>query len=352
MTVREKGSRALVCSALAAFLTIAVVGHAVAASQLDWSNCLAVQPDRKIAGCTRILQDQGQKPGSRAIAYYNRGRAHFGKGDLSLAIADYNEAIRLETGYVAAYEARGRAWSDKGEFARSIADFDEVIRRNPHLSSAYNSRGIAWRAKGDLNRAIEDYDEALRLDSKSSIPYNNRAIAWRAKGDIDRAMADFNEAIRLDPKFALAYVNRGVASYYGGYVARAQVDFLHASDLNPKDAYAALWLDLTLRRSMIPSQLSKAARHLDMKAWPAPIIRLFLGEMTPAAVIAATHGRDPITRRAQVCEANLFSGALALLQGSKEQALPLLQRAASDCPRTFVEWEAANAELRALGAAP
>lgn len=350
--VRMKGSGALVYSVLTAFLTIAVAGHAMATSQLDWNNCIAVQPDRKIVGCTRILQDRGEKPRSRAIAHYNRGLAHFGRGDLNRAIADYNEAIRLESGYVAAHEARGRAWSDKGELARAIADFDEVIRLNPHLSSAYNSRGIALRAKGDLDRAIADYDEALRLDSKSSIPYNNRAIAWRAKGDLDRAMADFNEAIRLDPKFALAYVNRGVASYYGGYVARAQVDFLHASDLNPKDAYAALWLDIALRRNMIPSQLSKAAKHLDMKVWPAPIVRLFLGEMTLAAVIAATHGRDPTMERVQVCEANFFGGALALLQGSKEQALQRLQRAARDCPRTFVEWEAANAELRALGAAP
>ena len=51
--------------------------------------------DRVIAACTRFLNDRGESQGNRAGAYNDRGIAWHDKGDLDRAIADYNEAIRL-----------------------------------------------------------------------------------------------------------------------------------------------------------------------------------------------------------------------------------------------------------------
>jgi lipoprotein NlpI len=90
-------------------------------------------------------------------------------------------------------------------------------------------------------------------------------------------------------------------------------------------------------------------RKIDMTKWPAPLIRLFLRQITPAAALAAADDADLNKKKGQVCEANFFSGELAMQQGAKEQALKLFRLAATDCPRTFVEWESANAELKALG---
>jgi lipoprotein NlpI len=115
--------------------------------------------------------------------------------------------------------------------------------------------------------------------------------------------------------------------------------------------YAALWLDIAERRNNIPSRLAQAAKQLDMMAWPAPVIRLFLGELSPDQTIAAAADVDPKTQQGQVCEANFYSGELALLQGKKEDAIRLFQFAAGNCPHDFAERHAANAELKALGAA-
>ena len=89
-----------------------------------------------------------------------------------------------------------------------------------------------------------------------------------------------------------------------------------------------------------------------MTKWPAPVIQMFLGQMTPTAVLAAADNPDATTKAGQVCDANLYSGELALRQGAKDDATRLIRLAASDCPKTFDEWLAANAELKALGAAP
>jgi lipoprotein NlpI len=151
--------------------------------------------------------------------------------------------------------------------------------------------------------------------------YNGRGNAYRAKGDNDRAIADYSEALSIDPKYFPAYFSRGRLYLYGGSIAKAQADFKQMKELNPKDAYAALWLDIAERRNNIPSHLAQAAKELDMTAWPAPVVRLLLGQMTPAEVLAAADNPDAKTKKGQICEANFYSGELALSQGTKDEAI-------------------------------
>jgi lipoprotein NlpI len=181
--------------------------------------------------------------------------------------------------------------------------------------------------------------------------YASRGIAYRAKGDLDGATADYHEAIRLDPKLPNAYLQLGLAYLYRGNLARAFADVRQASEFNPKDPYGALWVDIVGQRNNLPSRLSEAISNIDMTAWPAPVIRLFLGQMTPAAVLAAADDPDATRKTGQVCEANFFSGEWALRNGAKDEARRLFLLAASDCPKNFIQWGAANEELKALGAA-
>jgi lipoprotein NlpI len=214
---------------------------------------------------------------------------------------------------------------------------------------AHNSRGNAYYAKGDYDHALADYDQAIRFDPEYASAYYNRGTAYKAKGDYDHALADYDQTIRLDPKYAVAYFYRGIANIYAGALPNALANFSQASVLNPKNAYAALWLDIVGQRSNIPSQLSQAISTIDMTAWPAPVIRMFLGQMPPAAVLTAADDQDSTKKKGQVCEANFYSGEWALRKGDKNEAMRLFRLAASDCPKSFDEWTAANAELKAIG---
>ena len=322
------GNRRTLCLLVAAVaacgLPSSLPAHAL--TQHDIDRCTEnAKPNDAIAACTIVITSGRWKGKDLAGATYNRALAYRRAGDYDRALADLTDAIKADPGKVA-----------------SIIE-----------------RGVVYRAKGTLDRAIEDYDNALAICAKSpcgeqtqAAAYAGRGDTWRDKGDNDRALADYAEAIRVAPKNATLYEVRGRAELYAGSLPQALADFEQASEIDPRRGYTALWLDIADRRSNHPSRLADMIREVDGTRWPGPIIRLYLGQATPEAVLAAADDRDAIARRGRVCEANFYTGELALLSGAKDDAARLLRLAAADCPRTFAEWWTATAELKALGARP
>jgi tetratricopeptide (TPR) repeat protein len=141
--------------------------------------------------------------------HFDRAFAWKSKGDVDRAIADFDEAIRIDPKYADAFFERGRTFADnKHDRDRAIADFTEALRLNPRLAAALRYRGDEYRRKGDYDHALADHNEALRIAPNYAGVYFDRAFTWKSKGDIDRAIADFGEAIRIDPKYADAYFQR------------------------------------------------------------------------------------------------------------------------------------------------
>ena len=271
-----------------------------------------------------------------------------------LAIIAMTTVVMFGFGGAAAaddWETCAKAWGDTAIAACTRA-IGSPRFKDRDLVRLYYNRGIEYDEKRDYDRAIADYNEVIHLDPIYAKAYCDRGNAWRNKGDLDRAIADYNEAIRLDPKDAGCYKNRGVANLYAGSLSKALADLNQASELKPKDAYTALWLDVVNKRSNLPSHLPQVIAQLDMTRWPAPVIRLFLGQMTPDAVLAAADDPNGMIKQRRVCEASFFSGELRLMQGTKENAAHLFRLAATDCPKTLIVWSAANAELKALSSSP
>jgi lipoprotein NlpI len=338
-----------------AVLVLGLAGPTLAASNRAWADCEADDPDRIIAGCTRIIKGHGETKKDRATAYANRGMAYSDNGDFDRAIDDLNEAIRLAPKFGWAFYYRGTAYDDNGDFDQAIADLTEAIRLDPKnaddgcASCAFDGRARAYEGKGDLERAMTDSNEAIRLDPGKALFHYTRGILYTEEGDIDHALADYNATIRLSPEDASYYFVRGLAYLYSSSLAAALDDFKQAAELEPKDAYYALWLDIAQRRSDMPSRLAQSKKHLDMKQWPAPVVRLFLGEASEEAMFAATYDTDATERGERVCEANILAAEIDLSQGQKEKAVLLFRGAVSACPRNQVERSVALAEIRALG---
>jgi lipoprotein NlpI len=286
----------------------------------------------RIEACTALIQSGGVFGQGLSWAYENRCSAYVGNGQPDLAIADCNEAIESDP-TSRAYVSRGNAFYARGDADQAIGDYNRAIGLDAKDAAAYVDRGRAFYAKGDNDRAIADYTQAIQLD-RSAHPYNSRGDAYLAKGDNEHAIADYDRVIELDKNNPRVYLKRGVANLYMGAAQKAAVDLARSSELDPHDPYTALWLDILGKRSR--GQLAKTATSIDMNKWPAPIISLYLGKITPADLNAAAGHADPAVKKAQTCEANFYGGKLASQRGKKDEARRLFETAAAECPKSFI----------------
>ena len=205
----------------------------------DQELCEGTSPDvdAQIAACTRQIGSGHFWGHDLAIEYYNRGIAWKAKGDLDRAIADYDQAIRLEPKHEHAYYNRGVAWSDKGDLDRAIADYDQALQLDPKDADPYVNRGVAWKAKGDLDRAIADYTEAILLDPANANNFNSRCWCRALDGkDLNAALGDCNESLRLRPNDGNTLNSRGLVQFKVGAFDAAIADYNTAVAQNAKDA--------------------------------------------------------------------------------------------------------------------
>jgi tetratricopeptide (TPR) repeat protein len=307
---------------------------------------------RKNGDRDRALADFGKAielAPNDAFAYAHRGFLHEHAGDVDRALADYNTAIRLNPSYAAAYGARGDILFRKGDLERALADHSKVIALDPNDALAYRKRGVIYRVKGDLGRMLADFDKAVAFDPKYSDGYYYRGFVHLATGDLARAIADYDRAIELHPVYFSALFERGVANLYSGSAAKALADLKQAHELHALQPYTALWLDIVSKRAKLASPLAQAIENVDMTQWPAPVVRMFLGELTPDPVLAAANHPNSQIKSERICEANFYVGTLALQHGRKDEAVRRFRAAAGGCNKGLIEGAAANAELRALG---
>lgn len=156
-------------------------------------------PDLQIEGCTAFIQGNQVSGSNLAFSFTNRGSAYTKNKDYEHAIADFNEAIRLDPQDAGAFLDRGILYKVEKDYARALADYDEALRLNPELTLAYYDRGNLYGTNKDYAHAIADFDEALRLNPQYVMALLHRSIAENALGRTAESEADLAKARSIDP---------------------------------------------------------------------------------------------------------------------------------------------------------
>jgi len=181
-----------------------------------------------IQSCTAVIQSGSSSGPGLALLYFSRGFAYQGKRDYDHAIADFDQAIRLEPNNEPAFLNRGEAYLGKRDYDRAIADYDQAIRLAPNNTADLNAR---CRARAILNRdlpkALADCDESLRLRADNPRALDSRGLTDLRLARFDDAIADYAAALRLNPKSASSLYGRALAKRANGDIAGSTAD--HAS---------------------------------------------------------------------------------------------------------------------------
>src|SRR5258706_5351077 len=341
--------------------------------QKDLDNALA-----DLGAAAKIAPDL---PAARHL----RGILLAGRGEADAALVEFDAAIKLEPGNLDALTRRAGLYEQRKDYERALADLDTAEKLAPKNAALLYLRSLVRGRKGDLDAAYADVERALVLDPKVPDGYNTRGWIRLQRKDLDGAVADFDRALALDANHLLARANRanalgakgeharaladleaiataspqnanhraiGLLHYYLGQYADSAAALERALKAQPDDHYSALWRFLAQSRSGKAKEarpaLAEAAKTLPSGKWPATVVDFYLVKAPEPALRAAANHADPKTRTEQVCEADFYAGAFKALRNQAAQALPLLRAAEKDCPREFVEYNGALAELRLL----
>jgi len=208
--------------------------------------------------------------------YVARGNAWQRRGEVHLALNDFEEAIqRYDTDY-SAYQSRGVARHAQGLFRLAVADFSEALRLHPGDAWTYHLRGNAAAALGRYDEALHDQSQAIRLDPECARAYDARGAIRYDRGDYLAAIADYDTALHWDPRFAMAYHGRARAWSKIGDYRRAVDDLERGLEANPQyaDGYNALaWLLSSCpdRQYRNPKRAVELARRAcELTSWGQP----------------------------------------------------------------------------------
>jgi lipoprotein NlpI len=91
---------------------------------------------------------------------------------------------------------------------------------------------------------------------------------------------------------------------------------------------------------------------LDLAAWPGPIVKFYLGDITRDDLLHLAQTSDPKETADQTCQANFYLAEWSLLQGQRTAAIDLLRKARDGCPKNLDESTYARSELARLEKSP
>ncbi len=330
-------------------------------------------------------------------AHYNVGLVYLNLGETDPALAAFENAIRLKPDDPDAHRQRGEILRDRGELSEALAEYTTLVKLSGGLANEH-LRALVLRDMGEFDQAIAAYDRLIGSTDENSFPSNERAATLREKGEIDAALAALNASVQREPNFAGAFIQRGLLQLAApGQAAAAAQDFAKAFEIGDSYRGRMLLVELginslggppptdgpaiapdmpytpaahyLLTRLHVARQIAgeddaaEFAANFEKLAsasrrglfapdrftfWPGPIIDLFRGKTTPEQVRAAARERA-ILRRRRDCEADFYLAEYHLGKGRKDEAMPLLASAATQCPITAPERDFAKAELRRLG---
>jgi tetratricopeptide (TPR) repeat protein len=110
-----------------------------------------------------LAQTAPTDPANLAEVYTDRGLAYFAVADLAHAIADFDDAVRLDHKNERAYFNRGCIRGQQGDYAAAIQDFTQVLTLNPHNGDALLDRGIAQYQMRKIQPALTDLRQAAHI---------------------------------------------------------------------------------------------------------------------------------------------------------------------------------------------
>lgn len=195
--------------------------------------------------------------------------------------------------------------------------------------------------------ALSDLTAALKLAPNRIDLVALRAEAAFCSGNLELAESDYGVVIASYPKNFDEHMSRGRVRWRTQNYSGALNDFESAMQIAPKSQYAALWNELVHMRvgTLDVNSAAEISSRFYKDEWPQPLLALIGGRNTPEKVLAIATKSDDKLVQGRLCEANFYIGEWMLSTADQSTAKAFLETAVAHCPKNFIEFDEAQAEL-------
>ncbi len=180
--------------------------------------------ERAYTGYASLLLERGDTVGAQEyidkaleVNKFNVGALIFhanlamkrGKEGFKQALADMDEAIRLEPRQPSFFVNRAYLRHELDDYYGAMSDFDYALQLDPVNTSAIFNRAMLRAEVGDNDRAVADLDRVVALTGgKDYRTLFNRAMINKERGRLKEALADAETIVSAFPDMPAAYFLR------------------------------------------------------------------------------------------------------------------------------------------------
>lgn len=156
------------------------------------ADCFSEDNERRIPGCTSLLEVPGLSKAEKSLAYAMRALAYSLKGQYDKALPDYDHSIELDPNSAIALNNRAWAYYKIGRAQKALRDVERSIQLQPASAHAHDTRAHIHQTMGNQSRAMADYDRAVRFGGERIVKLYQCGLATFGlyKGNIDGVYSD------------------------------------------------------------------------------------------------------------------------------------------------------------------
>ncbi len=181
-----------------------------------------------------------------ALQQYSLGHESHLFSDFGNARQYYGNALRIDTGFVAAKASLGNILIQKFNDSTGKELVRQAVRDAGNLTDRERYSILAFYADNiehDFNKAVANMEILERLYPDDPVIHNNLGWYHQQNGQYELALPEYKQAVRLNPHLALTY--SGILWIYGEYIGNADSVYVWAKRMltdNPENAWAYYYM--------------------------------------------------------------------------------------------------------------
>jgi tetratricopeptide (TPR) repeat protein len=172
----------------------------------------------KITQENRILLDKGQNKDvienlspileenkDFADGFNLRGIAFLNTDNAEKALADFNQAIKIDNQNYKFYYNRGNVYRRILKIEDALKDYEKGIELNPNIADLYINKGAVLFEMQRYKEALASLNKAISINPSDKNALFNRGEVYFKEGNFEKAIADLHHCVELAPDFSKAH---------------------------------------------------------------------------------------------------------------------------------------------------